>query len=462
MLFPRPDRGRGVIILPMNYHIWTIGCQMNVADSQRLASALEQMGLSAVDQPEAADIIILNTCVVRQSAEDRAVGRLSSLKPLKQHNPELIINLMGCMVGVRSHDELERRFPYVDVFSPPSDLRPLMSYLFHQRGFQPEWDFEDPGDHPALLLPERERGSSVSAYIPIVLGCSHACAYCIIPYRRGPEISRPAADILEEVRSLAAQGIREVTLLGQIVDRYGLDLPGELSLSGLLREVHAVEGIERIRFLTSHPNWMSDELLDTVAALPKVCEHFEVPVQAGSNEVLEGMRRGYTSEEYRALIGRIRQRIPAASIANDIIVGFPGETDDQFHETEALIRDLRLDVVHLARYSPRPGTLSERKMEDNVPAAVKMQRFRILENIQARIAAEINADYLDRSVEVLIEERQRGRWKGRTRTNKLVFVESEHNLNGKLINAGIIHTSPWSMRGNLESVEGIPVEEPAS
>jgi len=441
----------------MNYYIWTIGCQMNVADSQRVASALEQLGFSPVDRPEQADLIILNTCVVRQSAENRAVGRLSSLKPLKMRNPELIINLMGCMVGVKSYQHLEERFPYVDVFSPPSDIRPLISFLVHQRGFQPEWDVDEPAASPALRLPQNELGSSVTAYVPIVLGCSHACAYCIIPYRRGPEISLPSTHILKEIRSLAAQGIREVTLLGQIVDRYGLDLPGEMRLSGLLREVHKVPGIDRIRFLTSHPNWMTDELLDTVAELPKVCEHFEVPVQAGNDDVLRRMRRGYTSQDYRELIHRIRRRIPEASIANDIIIGFPGESDSQFEDTVALLQELRLDVVHLARYSPRPGTLSARTMDDDIPADVKLQRFRLLEELQADIAAEINNTYLEQCVTVLIEEKQRGRWKGRTRTNKLVFVESEENLLGRMIDATITFTTPWSMQGRLERIEGAPL-----
>jgi tRNA-2-methylthio-N6-dimethylallyladenosine synthase len=279
--------------MDMKYHIWTEGCQMNVADSQRLASALERIGYQAVHQAEEADVIVLNTCVVRQSAEDKAYGRLHSLRPLKEKNPRLVINLMGCLVGVRSYERLQQRFPFVDVFSPPSDPGPLVAYLtqsesqaLEQAETARRFALMDEEKPSPLLLPEQERGQLVSAHVPVVLGCSHACTYCIIPYRRGVERSRPAESILAEVRSLVAQGVKEVTFLGQIVDRYGKDMPGEPDLAALLRLAHEIEGLERIRFLTSHPNWMSEALLDVVAALPKVMPHIEVPIQAGDDAVL--------------------------------------------------------------------------------------------------------------------------------------------------------------------------------
>ena len=269
----------------MKYHIWTEGCQMNVADSQRVASALERLGYGAASRPAEADVIVLNTCVVRQSAEDKAVGHLFSLKPLKKQRPDLVVNLMGCMVGVKGTQGLRKRFPFVDVFSPPSDPGPLIAYLTQDESRaldQAETEQRYALMDGELLLPASERGELVSAHVPVVLGCSHACTFCIIPYRRGAERSRPVGEIVAEVRSLVAQGVKEITLLGQIVDRYGRDISAGPDLAALLRIVHDVQGLERIRFLTSHPNWMNAELLEAVAGLPKVMPHIEVPVQAGS------------------------------------------------------------------------------------------------------------------------------------------------------------------------------------
>jgi tRNA-2-methylthio-N6-dimethylallyladenosine synthase len=300
-----------------------------------------------------------------------------------------------------------------------------------------------------LRLPQAEKGRLVSAFVPVVYGCSHACTFCIIPYRRGVERSRPPELIIQEIESLSRQGVREITLLGQIVDRYGRDLEPRTNLADLLRSVHEVEGIQRIRFLTSHPNWMNDQLLDAVADLPKVCEHLEVPVQAGDDQVLARMRRGYSSDQYRELVGRIRWRLPEASIATDIIVGFPGETREQFQRTYEMLRELRLDVAHLARYSPRPNTVATRSMADDVPPEEKMRRFRALEELQAEIAGEINSQYLGRQVQVLVEEKQRGKWKGRTRTNKLVFFEAHGDWRGRLVTAEITWAGPWSMQADL-------------
>jgi tRNA-2-methylthio-N6-dimethylallyladenosine synthase len=440
----------------MKYHIWTSGCQMNVADSQRVASALERLGYLSTPHPQQADVIVLNTCVVRQSAEEKAVGRLYSLKPLKDARPELVINLMGCMVGVKGSQLLQHRFPFVDVFSPPSDPGPLVSYLTqdesrHQEQAETAQRFAlMDGD---LVLPLHQRGQLVSAHVPVVYGCSHACTFCIIPYRRGVEKSRPLAEILTEVRSLVQQGVREVTLLGQIVDRYGKDLPDGADLSALLRTLHDLQGLERIRFLTSHPNWMTDQLLDTVASLPKVMPHIEVPVQAGDDQVLAEMKRGYTADDYRRLVEKIRQRIPGVSIATDVIVGFPGETAEGFQHTYDLLAELKMDVAHLARYSPRPGTVTERRMPDDIPDEEKWERFRALEDLQENIATKISANYLGTTVEVLFEELVRGRWKGRTPTNKLVFVESEHLLTGAVLPVTITWAGPWSMQGALPQAQ---------
>jgi len=437
---------------------------MNVADSQRVGSSLEHLGYTLTETIEEADIIVLNTCVVRQSAEDKALGRVSSLAPLKKKNPSLVINLMGCLVGVRGAEKLKAKLPYVDVFSPPSDPGPLISHLTQGEVHSLE-DAETARRFlmmdEELILPAAEQGRLISAHVPIVYGCSHACTFCIIPYKRGVERSRPVGDIVGEVRSLARQGVKEVTLLGQIVDRYGKDIPDGPDLAALLRIIHEVEGIERIRFLTSHPSYFDDELIDAIAELPRVMPHIELPIQAGDDEVLANMKRGYTQQDYRDLVAKIRTRIPDCSIATDIIVGFPGETEEQFMETYRVLADLKLDVAHLARYSVREGTVAARRMEDNVTDEEKMRRFRVLEELQENIVDEINRKYLGQTVEVLFEEKVKNRWKGRTPTNKIVFVESDadpstrpigqsgQSLRGRLLPVTVTWTGPWSMQARL-------------
>ncbi|GAB4470005.1 MAG: tRNA (N6-isopentenyl adenosine(37)-C2)-methylthiotransferase MiaB [Anaerolineae bacterium] len=446
------------------YNIRTWGCQMNESDSQHLASELERLGLRYEPDADRADVIVLNTCVVRQSAEDRAYGRLGQLKVLKQAHPDKVIGLMGCLVGVRDDLPLRRRFPFVDVFLPPSEPGPMVDFL-RDRGVEAELiqieaherARRDALQDEELVLPAHERGTLVSAHVPVVYGCSFACTYCIIPFRRGVERSRSIGEIVAEVRSLARQGVREVTLLGQIVDRYGKDIPGGPDLSDLLHTVHEVEGIERIRFLTSHPNWMTDRLLDTVATLPRVMPHIEVPIQAGSDAVLAAMKRGYTQQAYRDLVARIRERIPEVAIHTDIIVGFPGETEEQFMETYTVLGDLKLDKAHVAMYSPRPNTVSARRMRDDVPPEEKLRRLQMIDEQQQRIVSEINSRYLGRTVQVLVEDRHRGKWRGRTPQNKLVFFEDDADWRGQIVDVEIVWTGPWSMQGRLPGAEPQPV-----
>jgi tRNA-2-methylthio-N6-dimethylallyladenosine synthase len=464
----------------MKYHITTFGCQMNEADSQRLASEMEKLGLRATPTWQNADVLVVNTCVVRQSAEDRAASYLHMLKPYKKERPDMTIGVMGCLVGVRGNTPLRKAFPYVDVFMAPSEPAPMVDFLLqktgkalYERETQARFALQD-GEalsHPSLQLPAHEIGNRITANVPIVYGCSHACTFCIIPYRRGVERSRSISEIVDEIKSLVDQGVREVTLLGQIVDRYGYDLlgndfkirafnPGAASgnpsqniplktpMVELLKQVSNIEGLYRIRFLTSHPNWMTDELLDAVNEVPKVMPHIEVPVQAGDDQVLQNMRRGYTRDDYRRLIDRIRTKVPNAGIATDIIVGFCGETDAQFMQTYSMLEDLKLDVVHLAKYSTRPNTTAARSMEDNITDDEKEHRFRLLEDQHARISADINEKYIGNKVEILVEEKHRGKWRGRTPQNKLVFFEDENNdWKGKLVNVTINWTGPWSMQG---------------
>lgn len=487
------------------YHIWTIGCQMNVADSNHVAAELEKIGYGPTDRLDEADVVVLNTCVVRQSAEDKAIGKLGSLKPWKRAKADRTVALMGCMVGVKPSPQLLASYPYVDVFMPPSEATPLVNYLrqaeidaemaeIERQQLAQRYQLQDAaqpiGTAQSIKHLALSGEAPVAAHVPIVYGCSHACTFCIIPFRRGVERSRPVAEIVNEVRGLVAQGVREVTLLGQIVDRYGYDWRGELGnsatvkaflgaaahgadaslmqhesqvtnhesritgheaydLADLLRAVHEIDGLWRIRFLTSHPNYMTDRILETVRDLPKVCPHIEAPIQAGDDEVLERMKRGYTNAEYRALVERIRAIVPDVAINTDIIVGFCGETAEQFERTVDIVRDLAFDKVHLARYSPRPGTVSERRMEDDVPEAEKVRRHKVLEALQEQISAAINARFLGEVVEVLVEDQHKGKWRGRNRQNKLVFIESDLPLRGRLVEAQITWTGPWSMQGRF-------------
>ena len=432
---------------------------MNVADSQRVASELEKLGYRATRDAESADVIVLNTCVVRQSAEDKAYARLMSLKPLKAARPDLVLGLMGCLVGVRDASPLQKRFPFVDVFLPPSHPSKLIELLrardgraargedfeIEQHEIETRYELQDAD----LVLPVHERGNLVSAHVPIIYGCNRICTFCIIPYRRGRERSRSIGEIAAEARALVKQGVKEITLLGQIVDRYGYDVGDDPRLPDLLRAIHDIEGLERIRFLTSHPLYLTDELLDAIAALPKVCEHIEVPVQAGDDAMLAQMKRGYTVDNYRALSAKIRARVPNVSIATDIIVGMPGETEAQFLGTYHLLKELELDVAHVAMFSPRPNTVAAR-WDDDVPPDEKERRRKAIEDLQADIVAKINAKFLGQTVEVLVEEKAKNRWKGRTRNNKLVFFEdAAREWKGKLAHVKIEWTGPWSMIGTV-------------
>ncbi|MYC07589.1 MAG: tRNA (N6-isopentenyl adenosine(37)-C2)-methylthiotransferase MiaB [Chloroflexi bacterium] len=422
------------------YYIWTVGCQMNKADSERLESALGQMGLEPRQSPKEADVIVLNSCVVRQSAEDRVVGMMTSLKPLKHRKQDKVLALMGCMVGPNT-DDLQKRFPYVDVFMQPQQFQPLIDLLGERM------DLDTDGCiGPLVARPD------VATYIPIIHGCDKFCTFCIIPYRRGREVSRPVAEIVLESEMLVKRGVKEVTLLGQNVDSYGHDLPEDNDLGDLLGAVNDVSGIERVRFLTSHPNDMSDHIIDSVAGLDKVCEHINLPFQAGDDKVLADMRRGYTNDEYRRLIDKIRERIPNVSLSTDVIVGFCGESDAQFDETLSLIEDIKFDKVHAAAYSNRPGTIAERKLVDDVPQDEKKLRLKAIEILQERIATEINAELLGRRFDVLVEGRKRGKWFGRNRNDKLVFIndgDTYSDLAGKTVNVKIDKTAPWSLQGTI-------------
>jgi len=420
----------------LHYFIWTIGCQMNKAESQQIAGYLDSVGHQAATSFSNADLVILNTCVVRQSAENKVLGTLGLLKGLKSKHPNLQIVVTGCLVDSDTQ-ELKRRFPHVDLLFKPGDYPELIAWNERRGVF-----FEQQASLSTI--------PSLCAFIPIIQGCDNFCSYCIVPYRRGREVSRPLGEIVCEVEELVRRGIKEVTLLGQNVDSYGHDLPGHPDLADLLNEVSSIDDLVRIRFLTNHPKDISLKLIDTVASLNKVCEHLELPVQSGNNDILRAMRRGYTVERYRELVHTIRRKIPQISLSTDIIVGFPGETEEQFEHSLSLVKEMRFDVIHVAAYSPRPGTIAWREYQDNIPSEVKRERLNKIEELQAAIASEINSQLQGKEVEVLVEGQKKGKWFGRTRSNKLVFFEDAGDWLGQLARIQIEKTSPWSLGGEVK------------
>jgi tRNA-2-methylthio-N6-dimethylallyladenosine synthase len=411
------------------YHIWTIGCQMNKAESERLGSLFEELGYEATNTAAEADLIVLNSCVVRQHAEDRVINKLNALKSLKKTRPGTLLALTGCLVSAET-DRLEKSFPHVDYFFKPGD--------------PPPW-LEKSG---ATSLPHHP---SPGVFVPIIQGCNNFCSYCIVPYRRGRERSRTIPEITSEVRELVRRGAKEVTLLGQNVDSYGHDLPDKPDLADLLTELNTINGLARLRFLTNHPKDMSPRLIEAIAKLDKVCEKISLPVQSGSNDILKAMRRDYTVAQYRQLIAQIRSQIPGVALSTDVIVGFPSESDSQFQQTFDLLSETKFDTVHVAAYSPRTGTVAARELEDNIPLPEKRARLNKVEQLQEEIQAEINTYLLGKTVEILVEGKAKDKWYGRTRTDKLVFFSNDNNCLGQLLNIIIDRASPWSLQGKIEA-----------
>ncbi len=411
-----------------HYYIWTIGCQMNKAESERLESLFQHLGYQPTAIAGEADLIVLNSCVVRQHAEDRIVNKINALRALKRSSRPPILAVTGCLVDSDTA-RLKQRFPHIDHFFKPGEY--------------PGWLAKD---EPFPMLPQQP---SPSTYVPIIQGCNNFCSYCVVPYRRGREKSRPVSEIVSEVKELAQHGVKEVVLLGQNVDSYGHDLPDKPDLAHLLYELNDINGIARIRFLTNHPKDMGDRLIEAIAKLDKVCQQINLPVQAGDDEILKVMGRGYTVESYRQLVARIRSQVPAIALSTDIIVGFPSENQEQFQATVDLLRELRFDSVHIAAYSPRPDTIAARNLEDNVPPSVKKERLDTIERLQEKIATEINSRLLGKTVEVLVEGRRKGRWHGRSRSGKLVFFSENDELLGEIVKVKIEKTSPWALQGGM-------------
>jgi tRNA-2-methylthio-N6-dimethylallyladenosine synthase len=401
---------------------------MNRAESERLEAHLIAQGYTPAASAEEADVFVINSCVVRQHAENKVINRLYRLRHVQKSRPGLRIVLTGCFTG-QEPESLRQRFPYVDDILKPGDI--------------PAWLKKE---GCASMLPANP---GITALVPITQGCNNFCSYCIVPYRRGRETSRPVDEIVSEVKTLVERGAKEVTLLGQNVDSYGHDLPDKPDLALLLEELNRIDGLWRIRFLTNHPKDMNRRLIKAMAHLEKVCRAINLPAQAGDDTILKAMNRGYTAAQYSELVAKLRDAMPDIAISTDIIVGFPGESDEQFKNTYKLLEELRFDAVHVAAYSIRPGTLAAKKYADDVPEEVKKYRLAAVEKLQEEVAARINSAMLGQPVEVLAENMNKGRWQGRTRSDKIVFFTGGKDLAGRLVNVHIEKTSPWSFQGKV-------------
>ncbi|MBX6352374.1 MAG: tRNA (N6-isopentenyl adenosine(37)-C2)-methylthiotransferase MiaB [Thermoflavifilum sp.] len=434
---------------PYRFLIKTYGCQMNEHDSEVMAGILSAMGYESTDKEDEADLILLNTCAVRENAEDKVFGEVGRLRPLKHRNPELILGLCGCMAQEKGVQRMVLdKFPWVDLVFGTHNIHRLPVLVTQAR--QSQDTVMEVWDKAAVTVEDlpKSRQDGVRAWVNIQYGCNKFCTYCIVPYTRGAERSRLPEDVVREVQTLAAQGFKEITLLGQNVNDYGVDL-GDITFAGLLRRVNEVDGIERIRFTTSNPWNFTDELIETIASCDKIVEHIHLPVQSGNNEILRRMNRSHTREFYLELVRKIRDAIPGVSLTTDIIVGFPGETEAQFQDTLRLVEEVRFDNAFTFIYSPRENTPAAR-FPDDVPPEEKKARLLRLNELQAGISAEINRRLFGQTVELLVEGASKtnpGVLAGRTRTNKLVLFEGPKSLTGQLVPVRITDTKSWTLRG---------------
>ena len=429
-----------------SYHVWTVGCQMNTSDSDRLSSGFSNMGFDPTDDMANADVVVLNTCVVRQSAEDSATGVLGRLGKRTKGNDDRMIAVMGCMVGPEQK-ELKRRFPYVDVWSRPQEFEPILETAGMRHGLDPEGCL-------AGAIPENP---NVASFIPIVHGCDKFCTFCIIPYRRGRETSRSVVDIVHDANMMVDRGVKDITLLGQNVDSYGHDIRPRIDLADLFETVHEVDGLERIRFMTSHPNDMSLRIIESIRDLPKVCEMVNLPYQAGDDMMLANMRRGYTIRQFLDKITQIKDIIPNVTLTTDLIVGFSGETEEQFERSMDVLRAVEFSKVHTSEYSYREGTFASRKMTDDIPRAVKKARKVAVDEFQQLVQLKNNALLVGTQMDVLIEGRKRGRMHGRSRGDKLIYLNTPVDGSkpdpqpGNTVQVEITDSSPWSLESELVS-----------
>ncbi len=439
-----------------SYHITTFGCQMNKADSERMAGVLEDMGFEFAADPNQADLILYNTCTIRDNAEQKVYSYLGRQAKRKHEKPDLTLIVAGC-VAQQEGEALLRRVPELDLVMGPQHANRLKDLL--QQVFDGNQVVATEAVHIMEDITKPRRDSSVSAWVNVIYGCNERCTYCVVPNVRGVEQSRTPEAIRAEIEELGRQGYKEITLLGQNIDAYGRDLPGTTpegrhlhTFTDLLYFVHDVPGIERIRFATSHPRYFTERLIRACAELPKICKHFHIPFQSGDNEVLKRMARGYTHEKYRRIIETIRTYMPDAAISADAIVGFPGETEAQFENTLKLVEDIGFDILNTAAYSPRPGTPAA-LWEEQISEEVKSDRLQRLNHLVAIKAAERSQRYLGRIEQVLVEEqnpKDGNQVMGRTDGNRLTFFQGDINeLKGQIVNVKITEVRAFSLTGEL-------------
>lgn len=434
------------------YTTITYGCQMNERDTETISGMCEEMGYSYVDTPESADLIIINTCCVRESAENKTLGRIGNLKRLKEQKPGLIIALCGCMVQQdEAAERLLKRAPHLDILFGTHNIHQLPSLVAYVKETgKSVIDVWQSAGEIVEHLPVRREGK-LKAFVNITFGCNNFCTYCIVPYVRGRERSRKPEKIVAEMRRLAEEGYIDVTLLGQNVNSYGKDFDEKVDFADLLLKVNALSGIERIRFTTSHPRDLTDKMIQAVAQADKVCEHFHLPVQAGSNRILKKMNRGYTREYYLERVAKIRELVPEAAISTDLIVGFPGESEEDFLQTLDLVKTVEFDAAFTFLYSPRSGTPAA-KMSEQLDIEVKKERLNRLMELQNSISLAANQKLLGKTVEILVEgesKTNKDKLTGRTRTNELVVFSGPLDLTGKLVPVRIVEAGTWTLDGEL-------------
>lgn len=431
-------------------YLETFGCQMNVSDSEKIAALLKGVGYQPTQDPSQADLVILNTCSVRAKAEEKVYNHLVQYKGLKRKKPGIILGVGGC-VAQQEGERLLANVPHLDIVFGTHNLHLLPELVrAAEKGERlAEVGFID-NETRLDLFPVDERTDGVSRFVTVMQGCENFCSYCIVPYVRGREISRRSADILGEVRGMAGKGVKEVTLLGQNVNSYGLKSSGEMSFIALLREVSLIPGIERIRFTTSHPKDFSQPLIDCFAEIPKLCRHIHLPAQSGSNAVLAAMNRGYTREEYLGSIARLKAACPSIQITGDIIVGFPGETEEDFQATLSLMEEVRYTDVFSFIYSKRPETKAA-GYADEVGQDEKQGRLSRLLDLQRRITLETNKSFVGTVQQVLIEgeSRRGGQFYGRTSGNRVVNLAADVSLVGSIVNVMITRGDQNSLQGEL-------------
>lgn len=432
------------------YFLLTYGCQMNESDSERYAGQLESLGYRRTEDMDMADVVLLNTCCVRETAEGKILGKIGELKHVKQHNPNLIIAVAGCMAQ-EWQDRLFERAPHIDLVIGTHNIHKLVELIRERQaksGHYLEADMTVPAFHD---LPTK-RFQKFFAWVPIMNGCNKFCTYCIVPYVRGREVSRPIADIVREIEEIAKEGYKEITLLGQNVNSYGLDLKDGTDFSALLQAVDRIDGIERVRYMTSHPKDMTFAMIDAIADSRKVVNHMHLPIQSGSDELLKKMNRGYTVDQYMELVEYARKRIPDLVLTTDIIVGFPGETEEMFCQTLDLLKRVQYDMAYTFIYSPRTGTPAA-KMEHQIPQEEKSRRLQRLMDVQNVYSLQLNQAMEHKEYEVIVEgptKNDENHWFGRTTGNKMIIWEHDGSAAvGDTVKVAVDKGQTWVLKGHL-------------